>query len=99
MPELPSPNLQIPAPLMVDERFELLVEGIRDYAIIMLDPSGRIAHWNCGARRTFGYETAEVVGRTTHLLYSTADARLGLPDAELELLRQQGHCQEEGWRI
>jgi PAS domain-containing protein len=66
-----------------EERYRLLVEGARDYAIVLLDRDGRIATWNEGARRLVGYEAEEVVGGPTSVLFTPEDRERGLPEREL----------------
>ena len=80
-------------------RFRLLVEAIRDYAIFMLNPEGRILTWNAGAERIKGYVAAEVVGKHFSILYPQEAARSGKPEMELEIARREGRCEDEGWRV
>src|SRR5258706_2949175 len=98
MPEIPDPNLSNPAQAG-DERFALLVDAVRGYAIVLLDTSSRIVHWNSGARQVFGYESAEILGHPMHELYVKPDVQLGLPEASIALLKEEGHWEEEGWRV
>jgi diguanylate cyclase (GGDEF)-like protein/PAS domain S-box-containing protein len=98
MSELRDPNLSPPAS-GGDERFALLVDAVRGYAIVLLDPAGRIVHWNSGAREMFGYAESEIVGHTLHDLYLKPDVQLGLPEASFAILKEEGHCEEEGWRV
>ena len=98
MPETRNSNLSNPAQAG-DERFSLLVDAVRGYAIVLLDPSSRIVHWNSGARQVFGYESAEILGHPMHELYVKPDVQLGLPEASIALLKEEGHCEEEGWRV
>src|SRR5258708_1582611 len=99
MPQSPDPNLPTPAIAAPDAHFRMLIDGVHSYAIILLDPAGRIVHWNAGATQIFGFDASEVIGRTMHVLYAPADVNLGLPEAAFSLLQEQGHCEEEGWRI
>jgi PAS domain S-box-containing protein len=82
-----------------EERFRLLVEGVRDYAIYMLDPDGRVVSWNDGARRLKGYTSDEVIGRHFSVFYPEEDTRTGRPERELEIARAEGRYEEEGWRV
>lgn len=82
-----------------EERFRLLVDGVRDYALFMLDPDGRIVSWNAGAERIKGWSADEVIGRHVSLFYTREDRENGLPQREMELAAIQGRCQEEGWRV
>src|SRR5690606_15308429 len=56
-----------------EERFRLLVQGVRDYAIFMLDPNGRVASWNAGAERIKGYTAEEIIGQHINAFYPAAD--------------------------
>jgi PAS domain S-box-containing protein len=82
-----------------ERRFRLLVEGVTDYAICMLDPSGIIANWNAGARRIKGYEAAEVIGRHFEMLYPPEDREAGKPARSLQTARENGRFEAEGWRL
>lgn len=82
-----------------EERFRLLVEGVRDYAIFMLDPSGKIVSWNQGAEMTTGYSPAEILGRHFSTFYPAADVADGKPAWELEIAEREGQYEEEGWRV
>jgi PAS domain S-box-containing protein len=82
-----------------EERFRVLVQGVRDYAIFMLEPSGRIASWNEGARSIKGYEAAEIVGRHFSAFYPAEDVADGKPKRALETAEREGKYEEEGWRV
>jgi PAS domain S-box-containing protein len=82
-----------------EERFRLLVQGVRDYAIFMLDPDGRIASWNDGARNINGYRAEEIIGRHFSTFYPAEDVAAGKPRWELEVAAREGKYEEEGWRI
>jgi PAS domain S-box-containing protein len=82
-----------------EERFRLLVESIRDYALFMLDPDGRIVSWNAGARALKGYRAEEVLGRHFSLFYPPDDIARGWPEHELEVAKREGRFEDEGWRI
>jgi len=81
------------------EHFRLLVAGVEDYAIFLLDPSGHVISWNLGAERIKGYTEKEVVGRHFSLFYREEDVRSGHPEHELDIARATGHYREEGWRV
>jgi formate hydrogenlyase transcriptional activator len=81
------------------ERFSLLVEEVKDYAIFMLDPTGKILSWNKGARKIKGYTADEIIGRHFSLLYTTEDIDRGKPNEELTLAAAEGRWEEEGWRL
>jgi PAS domain S-box-containing protein len=80
-------------------RFRLLVEGTKDYAIFMLDPTGRIASWNPGAERIKQYRAEEIVGQHFSRFYPPEDIKSGKPDRELEVAQAEGRYEEEGWRL
>ncbi|MDB6060338.1 MAG: sensor hybrid histidine kinase [Verrucomicrobiaceae bacterium] len=82
-----------------EERFRLLVEGVKDYAIFMLDPEGRIASWNLGAKLNKGYEEAEILGKHFSVFYPADALAAGLPDLELKIAKREGRFEDEGWRI
>jgi PAS domain S-box-containing protein len=82
-----------------EERFRLLVQSVRDYAIFMLDPDGRVMSWNAGAERINGYTPEEIVGRHFSTFYPPADLEAGKPAWELETAARDGKFEEEGWRM
>jgi PAS domain S-box-containing protein len=82
-----------------ERRFRLLVEGVIDYAIYMLDPNGIISNWNAGAKRIKGYDADEVVGQHFQMFYSPEDREAGLPARSLETARENGKFEAEGWRV
>ncbi|MCJ7604332.1 MAG: ATP-binding protein [Desulfobulbaceae bacterium] len=82
-----------------EEQFRLLVEGIKDYAIFMIDPAGRVLSWNEGAERIKGYRADEIVGRHFSCFYPEEDAKKGNPDNELRIADEKGSFEDEGWRI
>ncbi len=84
---------------MSEERFRLLVEGVKDYAIFMLDTTGHVVSWNAGARRFKGYEAHEIIGRHFSTFYPSEVQATGWPDEELRIARRDGRFQDEGWRV
>ena len=82
-----------------EEIFRLLVEGVREYAIFMLGPDGRIVSWNEGAERVQGYEVSEAVGEHFSVFYTEEDVDRGLPGEELRVAAIEGRFEEEGWRV
>jgi PAS domain S-box-containing protein len=82
-----------------EERFRLLVQGVKDYAIFMLDPSGHIASWNEGAQRAKGYTAQEIIGRHFSTFYPVEDVAAGKPAWELDVATREGKYEEEGWRV
>jgi PAS domain S-box-containing protein len=87
-------------PLLESERgFRLLVEGVIDYAIYMLDPGGTISNWNAGAERITGYKAEEAVGRHFSNLYTPEERDAGVPAKALQTARQTGKFDTEGWLV
>ncbi|MEV5719195.1 PAS domain S-box protein [Amycolatopsis mediterranei] len=84
---------------MDDDRFRLLVQGVLDYGIFMLDTGGRISTWNAGAERIKGYTAAEIVGKHFSVLYPAEDVAAGKPARALEVAAAQGRLEDEGWRL
>ena len=82
-----------------EERFRLLVEGTKDYAIFMLDPQGHVLTWNPGAERIKGYKAEEIVGQNFCRFYPPEDIRAGKPERELQEAISRGKYEEEGWRL
>src|SRR5215204_3892612 len=82
-----------------EERFRLLVEGVKDYAIFMLDPHGYITTWNEGARRIKGYEAEEIMGEHFSIFYTDVDVERAHPDEELRVAAAEGSYEEEGLRV
>ena len=80
-------------------RFRLLVEAVKDYAIFMLDPSGRVVTWNAGAERIKGYEAREILGHHFSEFYDDEEVRSGKCERELEEAARVGRFEDEGWRI
>lgn len=79
-------------------RYRILVEGVTDYAIFMLDPTGHVATWNEGARRIKGYEANEIIGQYFSKFYSQESIQKGFPEYELKMARAEGRFEDEGWR-
>jgi PAS domain S-box-containing protein len=82
-----------------EERFRLLVSGVKDYAIFMLDPDGHVATWNAGARQIKGYEANEIIGSHFSRFYPPEAIKRNLPATELQGAMMQGRFEDEGWRI
>ena len=82
-----------------EERFRLLLEGVKDYAIFMLDPTGHIVSWNRGAEATTGYRAEEILGTHFSVFYPADDIKAGKPAWELEVVLRDGRYEEEGWRV
>lgn len=86
-------------PVPTDERYRLLVEGITDYAIYMLDPEGVISSWNSGAARFKGYSAEEILGQHFSRFYTEEDRAQGLPATALRTAAEEGRFEREGWRV
>jgi PAS domain S-box-containing protein len=82
-----------------EERFRLLIEGVQDYAIFMLDPQGQVASWNVGAERINGYKAEEIIGRHFSTFYPPDAVAEGRPDWALRTALQDGRVEDEGWRL
>jgi PAS domain S-box-containing protein len=81
------------------EGMRLLIDGVKDYAIFMLDPEGRIVTWNQGAQRIKGFTAQDVIGRSFAVFYPEEEIASGLPERELALARCEGSFTGEGWRV
>jgi len=79
--------------------FEILIEGVVDYAIFVLDTAGRVASWNGAAQKIMGYTADEIVGKHFGIFYRPDERRAGEPNRALELAIQKDKCDVEGWRI
>ncbi len=79
--------------------FRLLVEGVKDYAIFLLDPQGRVSTWNAGAERIKGYASAEILGQHFSRFYPQDAVESGKPGHELKIAAEEGRFEEEGWRV
>src|SRR6478736_362225 len=82
-----------------ERNFRLLVEGVADYALYMLDPTGIITSWNIGGQRIKGYSPEEIVGQHFSRFYTEPDRANGKPLRALSIAREQGRYEEEGWRV
>jgi PAS domain S-box-containing protein len=82
-----------------EQRYRLLLAAVRDYAIFMLDPEGRIASWNTGAERLKGYAAEEVLGKPFEIFYTAEDREAGKPQKELDDAREHGEARDQGWRV
>jgi PAS domain S-box-containing protein len=82
-----------------EEQFRLLVQGVTDYAIYMLDPEGNVANWNLGAQRIKGYAPEEIIGRHFSQFYTDEDRAAGEPRRALETAKREGKFEKEGWRV
>ena len=82
-----------------EERFRLMIQAVKDYAIFMIDPQGRVANWNEGAHRIKGYEAEEIIGKHFSIFYPEDALARGWPEHELQVAASEGSFEDEGWRI
>ncbi|MCI5076871.1 EAL domain-containing protein [Oricola sp.] len=82
----------------IDRNFKLLVQGVTDYAIYMLDTAGHVMSWNAGAERFKGYTADEIIGQHFSRFYGEQDRLVGLPETGLATALRDGHFETEGWR-
>lgn len=92
-------NVHEAAASEADEMLRLLIEGVMDYAILILDPGGRIANWNDGARRLTGYHSSEVLGKHVSMLFSPEDQAAGVPEQELRDAVELGTVHHDRWCV
>ena len=81
------------------QQFRLLVQGVSDYAIYMLDLDGRVTNWNLGAHRIKGYAADEIIGAHFSTFYSAEDRAAGMPQTTLQAVERDGRLEQEGWRV
>jgi PAS domain S-box-containing protein len=82
-----------------EERFRLLVEGVREYALFMLDPNGKVSSWNAGAQRIKGYTADEIIGKHFSVFYPESVRESGWPEHELRQAAAEGSFVDTGWRL
>jgi PAS domain S-box-containing protein len=82
-----------------EQLLRLLMEGVRDYAIFLLDPQGHVISWNAGARRLKGYVAEEVIGQSLSIFYTPEDIAAGKPQQLLAQAVNEGRVEDEGWRV
>jgi PAS domain S-box-containing protein len=82
-----------------EERFRLLVEGVEDHAIHLLDPHGRVLTWNAGIERMDGYRAKDIIGRRFDCLYTPEDIAKGVPAQALLTAQAEGRYRQEGWSV
>jgi len=95
----PEPTLATGEPLQGNEAFRLLVESVKDYAIFLLDPTGRVMSWNAGAEALKGYKSDEIIGKHFSTFYPEEAVKTGWPRRELEIATAEGRFVDEGWRV
>ncbi len=82
-----------------EEYSRLLVQGVKDCGIFMLDPEGRVSTWNVGAESIKGYRAEEILGQHFRCFYTVEDIRRGKPEEHLRLAAAEGELEDEGWRV
>jgi len=82
-----------------ERNFRLLVKGVTDYALYMLDPQGYVSSWNAGGERIKGYAASEIIGQHFSRFYTPSDRAAAKPARALQIARERGNYQEEGWRV
>lgn len=82
-----------------EEHFRLLVDGVKDYALLMLDPNGHIVSWNSGAQRILGYSAEEIIGQNCECFYLPEDIQQGKPKQNLQIALAEGRLEQESWRV
>jgi PAS domain S-box-containing protein len=88
-----------PTVIRIEDASRLLVDQVRDYAMYVLDPSGRVLTWNAGAQRLKGYAESEIIGQHFSVFYLNSDVEAGKPEHGLEVARRRGRFEDEGWRV
>jgi PAS domain S-box-containing protein len=83
----------------LEDCYQLLIDAVQDYAIFMLDPTGRVASWNSGARKIKGYAADEIIGRHFSVFYTPEDVAADKPARELALATTRGSAEDQGWRV
>lgn len=94
-----TPQQSLASGLESEGIFRLLVDNVRDYAIILLDPKGMVARWSPGAERIKGYQTKEIIGKHFSCFYPPESIKRGLPEQELATAARDGRYEDDGWRI
>ena len=82
-----------------DERYRLMVDGARDYAIFMMNPSNPIVYWSAGAERVFGWTAAEAVGQSGELIFTPEDRKNEQEEKEIEVALREGCANDQRWHI
>jgi PAS domain S-box-containing protein len=82
-----------------EQRYHMLIEGVKDYAIFLLTPNGDVASWNLGAERIKGYQAEEIIGRHFSCFYPEEDIHANKPEQQLKVAISEGRAEDEGWRL
>jgi PAS domain S-box-containing protein len=97
--QVQTPNLAEDALWDSEEKYRMLLDGIKDYAIFVLDPQGQILSWNAGAERIKGYKAEEIIGRNFSCFFPQQDIDRGRPEEVLRLTAARGRHEEQGMRV
>src|SRR5437763_1687570 len=97
--DMTEPGDHTLSPRELEERFDLLVADAREYAVLIVDPGGKLLCWNPGAERLFGYRTDEVMGQHFSRLFAPEDVRSGQPEHELKVALADGHAEAVRWQL
>ncbi len=82
-----------------EQSFQLLIHGVKDYAIIMMDPAGKILSWNDGAERLKGYKSEEIIGKNYSVFFTAEDRNDRKPEMQLRKAADAGQSEDEGWLV
>ena len=82
-----------------EERLGLMIEGLQDYALFLMDPGGQVSGWNAGAERLLGYEAEEIIGQPFSQFFTPEDRLSGKPERELEIARTTGRASDDNWLV
>jgi len=83
----------------LEQQYRLMVQSVHDYALYMLDPTGKVVSWNAGAARIKQYSAEDIIGRHFSCFYTEEDRNKGLPARALRFAQTEGHYEAEGWRV
>lgn len=86
-------------PLGTEQDYRLLVENVKDYAIVMIDPQGYVVSWNAGAQKIKGYLADEIIGKHFSIFYTKEDIAQGKTEKELSIALKDGRYEDESWRV
>src|SRR5947207_1802584 len=98
-PQPSTPPDPLTALRQSEDRYRLLVEGVRDYAIFLLDPGGHVVTWSAGAERIKGYTAQEIIGKHFSVFYPPEDVAGGKMEHELAVAAAEGRFEDESWRV
>src|SRR5437588_6187756 len=93
------PDASAPPKPNADTLLRLLVDSVKDYAIILLDPTGHVLTWNAAAQRLKGWTAEEIIGQHFSKFYPPEDVQQGKTEMELKVAEQEGRFEDEGWRV